>query len=159
MRKSGVEHPERLFRSRPNVSLVIVRASIPAGVTTKDKFDVEIELPPASATTSLAGGWLVATQLAQRAMTKEGEKDDKVIAVGRRPDHDRQRRQAQRPQGRPGPRRRPGQGGLPLPPLDQGGPPERQDLAAPRERGQAAVPPDRGRRPARGWPSPRPTRP
>lgn len=84
MRKSGVEHPERLFKSS-NASLVIVRASIPAGLNTKDKFDVEVELPPASATSSLAGGWLVATQLAQRAMTKEGEKDDKVIAEGAGP--------------------------------------------------------------------------
>ena len=81
MQKSGVDHPERLLKS-PNISLVIVRAVIPAGVSTKDKFDIEIELPPASATSSLAGGWLMTTRLAERAMTKEGEKDDKVIAIG-----------------------------------------------------------------------------
>ncbi len=81
MRKAGVEHPERLLRGSSS-SLVIVRATVPAGLTTKDKFDVEIELPPASATSSLAGGWLVTTQLAQRAATPEGEKDDKVIAAG-----------------------------------------------------------------------------
>ena len=80
MQKAGNEHPERYLKSK-NVSLVIVRALIPAGVSTKDKFDVEIELPPASATSSLAGGYLMETRLAQRAMTKEGEKDDKVIGM------------------------------------------------------------------------------
>ena len=80
MLKSGVEHPERLLKST-SISLVIVRATIPAGMTLKDKYDVEIELPPASATSSLAGGFLMSTRLAQRAMTKEGEKDDKVIAT------------------------------------------------------------------------------
>ena len=80
MQKAGVEHPER-FLKNPSVSLVIVRALIPAGISSKDKFDVEVELPQASATSSLAGGFLMSTRLAQRAMTKEGEKDDKVIAT------------------------------------------------------------------------------
>lgn len=80
MQKSGVEHPERLLKNA-SVSMVTVRALIPAGVSMKDKFDIEIELPPGSATSSLAGGFLMSTRLAQRAMTKEGEKDDKVIAT------------------------------------------------------------------------------
>ena len=84
MQKSGIEHPER-FLKNTSVSLVVVRAVIPAGVTTTDKFDIDIELPPASATTSLAGGWLISTRLAQRAMTKEGEKDDRVIATAMGP--------------------------------------------------------------------------
>ncbi len=79
MQKNNIEHPERFLRLK-SVSMVTVRATVPAGVTTKDKFDVEVELPPSSATTSLAGGWLIMTQLAQRAATKEGDKDDKVIA-------------------------------------------------------------------------------
>lgn len=81
MQKSGVEHPERRLRSA-NISLVTVRAMIPAGISTKDKFDIEIELPQASATSSLANGFLMETRLAERAMTKEGEKDDKVISIG-----------------------------------------------------------------------------
>jgi Flagellar P-ring protein/HEAT repeats len=84
MQKSGMEHPERFLKNK-NVSLVVVRAMIPAGVSTKDKFDIEIELPPASATSSLAGGFLMTTRLAQRAMTKEGAKDDKVIATAMGP--------------------------------------------------------------------------
>ena len=79
MQKAGVEHPEK-FLKNPNISIVTVRALIPAGVSTKDRFDVEVELPQASATSSLAGGYLMTTRLAERAMTKEGEKDDKVIA-------------------------------------------------------------------------------
>jgi flagellar basal body P-ring protein FlgI len=80
MLKSGLEHPEKLLKS-PSISLVVVRATIPAGMNLTDKYDVEIELPPASATSSLAGGFLMSTRLAQRASTKEGEKDDKVIAM------------------------------------------------------------------------------
>ncbi len=80
MQKAGIPHPDKFLKSA-NRTLVIVRATIPAGMTAKDKFDVEIELPPASGTTSLAGGWLVQTRLAQRVATKEGDKDDKVIAA------------------------------------------------------------------------------
>ena len=80
MQKAGIEHPEKFLKSSSR-SLVVVRAVIPAGVSTKDKFDIEIELPPASATSSIAGGWLVTTRLAQRVTTKEGDKDDKVIAT------------------------------------------------------------------------------
>ena len=80
MRKSGINHPEKILETK-TVTLVTVRGTVPAGVTMADKFDIDIELSSATATTSLAGGWLVTTQLAQRAKTKEGEKDDKVIAT------------------------------------------------------------------------------
>ena len=79
MKKAGVQHPEQILRSK-TVTLVTVRATVPAGVAAADKFDIDIEMSPATATTSLAGGWLVTTPLAQRAKTREGEKDDKVIA-------------------------------------------------------------------------------
>jgi hypothetical protein len=81
MQKAGIHHADR-FLKNPNISLVTVRALVPAGISTKDKFDIEIELPQASATSSLANGYLMMTRLAERAMTKEGEKDDKVIATG-----------------------------------------------------------------------------
>jgi flagellar basal body P-ring protein FlgI len=81
MQKSGVIHADRLLRSQ-NISLVIVKATVPAGVSNKDKFDLEIELPQASATSSLANGYLMSTRLAERVRTAEGEKDDKVIALG-----------------------------------------------------------------------------
>jgi len=81
MQKAGIQHADRLLKSS-NISLVTVRAVVPAGVTAKDKFDIEIELPQASATSSLANGFLMMTRLAQRVQTKEGDKDDKVIATG-----------------------------------------------------------------------------
>ncbi len=81
MQKAGIQHADRLLKS-PNISLVTVRAVVPAGVTTKDKFDIEIELPQASATSSLSNGYLMSTRLAPRTMTPEGDKDDKVIALG-----------------------------------------------------------------------------
>jgi hypothetical protein len=84
MQKAGLEHPERLLNS-VNISLVVVRAVIPAGVSTKDRFDIDIELTAASATSSLAGGFLMSTRLAQRVTTKEGDKDDKVIATAMGP--------------------------------------------------------------------------
>ncbi len=80
MQKAGLEHPERLLNST-NISLVVVRAMIPAGVATTDKFDVDIELTSASATSSLAGGFLMTTRLAPRVTTPEGDKDHKVIAT------------------------------------------------------------------------------
>jgi Flagellar P-ring protein len=81
MQKSGVVHADRFLKS-PNVSLVVVRALVPAGISIKDKFDIEIELPQASATSSLANGFLMQTRLAERVQTKEGDKDDKVISIG-----------------------------------------------------------------------------
>ena len=79
MKKSGIPHPEKILQSK-SVTMVTVRATIPAGIGKADFFDSDIELATATATTSLAGGWLISTPLAQRAKTKEGEKDDKVIA-------------------------------------------------------------------------------
>jgi hypothetical protein len=81
MQKSGVVHADRFLKS-PNISLVVVRAVVPAGISTKDRFDIEIELPQASATSSLSNGFLMQTRLAERVQTKEGDKDDKVIALG-----------------------------------------------------------------------------
>lgn len=79
MKKSGLPHPEKILQTK-SVTMVTVRATIPAGISKADHFDADIELAPATATTSLAGGWLISTPLAQRAKTKDGEKDDKVIA-------------------------------------------------------------------------------
>lgn len=62
MRKAQVPNAERWLES-PTTSLVLVRGTIPAGVTTKDRWDVEIELTPASTTTSLEGGYLMLTPL------------------------------------------------------------------------------------------------
>src|SRR5262249_2942841 len=44
-------------------SMVIVRLKVPTGVSTSDRLDVELEVPPACATKSLAGGYLLRCRL------------------------------------------------------------------------------------------------
>jgi len=62
MSKAGVEHASKLL-TNPQFSMVIVRMTIPTGATPKDRLDVEIEVPPACGTKTLAGGYLMATRL------------------------------------------------------------------------------------------------
>jgi flagellar basal body P-ring protein FlgI len=62
MSKAGVEHAEK-YLAQPQFSMVIVRLTIPIGVTTTDRLDVQVEVPPACGTTSLAGGFLMMTRL------------------------------------------------------------------------------------------------
>ena len=62
MTKAGVEHAEKLL-ARPQFSMVIVRLTIPIGVSPTDRLDVQVEVPPACGTTSLAGGYLMMTRL------------------------------------------------------------------------------------------------
>ncbi|HKI19815.1 MAG TPA: flagellar basal body P-ring protein FlgI, partial [Isosphaeraceae bacterium] len=62
MSKAGVEKAEKLL-ANAQVSMVIVRLTIPIGVNPKDKLDVQVEVPPACGTKSLAGGYLLLTRL------------------------------------------------------------------------------------------------
>lgn len=84
MRKAGIEKPNELLASKW-VALVLVRATIPAGVDPTDRFDVELVPTPASTTTSLAGGYLLVTELSQ-SMVKKGEvREGQVMAVAHGP--------------------------------------------------------------------------
>ena len=56
MSKAGVENAEKLL-ANPQVSMVIVRLTIPIGVDPTDRLDVQVEVPPACGTKSLAGGY------------------------------------------------------------------------------------------------------
>ena len=40
-----------------------MRLTIPVGVSPKDRLDVQVEVPPACGTKSLAGGYLLMTRL------------------------------------------------------------------------------------------------
>ncbi|MDG3005602.1 flagellar basal body P-ring protein FlgI [Paludisphaera mucosa] len=62
MAKAGVEYPSKKLESK-QFALVIVRMKIPTGAAPRDRFDVELELPPASSVKSLAGGYLMHTRL------------------------------------------------------------------------------------------------
>ncbi len=72
MSKAGVEKPERLLTS-PQVSMVIVRMTIPMGVDPTDKLDVQVEVPPACGTKSLAGGYLLTSRLFGVTRGREGQ--------------------------------------------------------------------------------------
>ena len=76
MQKAGVTNPNNWLKD-PRFTLVIVKLSIPSGVTPSDRLDVEVELPPGSGTTSLAGGNLLSTRMREVMVlggsTKEGQ--------------------------------------------------------------------------------------
>jgi hypothetical protein len=80
MRKAGVEHPEQ-WLARPSCSMVFIKAILPHGISTKDPIDVDIYLPPASGTTSLAGGRLLMTELQPIVATAQGPKEGRVLAI------------------------------------------------------------------------------
>ena len=63
MRKAGVENANALLSKSKNFAIVIVKGVIHTGVDTKDRLDVQIELPPGSEATSLSGGYLMKTRL------------------------------------------------------------------------------------------------
>ena len=64
MHAAMVPQAEKILASK-NVSLVLIRGSIPPGITKDDRFDVTVELEPDSGTQSLAGGVLLRTELKQ----------------------------------------------------------------------------------------------
>lgn len=83
MRKAGVENANKMLAD-PRMSMVIIRATIPTGVGPTDRLDIEVETPPASGTTSLAGGYLLQTRLREVLIAggtpKEGP--EQAIAEG-----------------------------------------------------------------------------
>ena len=80
MRKAGVEHPEK-WLARPSCSMVYIKAILPHGISTKDPIDVDVYLPPASGTTSLAGGRLLTAELQPIVATSQGPKQGRVLAM------------------------------------------------------------------------------
>ncbi|NDC63132.1 MAG: hypothetical protein EBZ59_03910 [Planctomycetia bacterium] len=80
----GVVEPNRLLAS-PSTSLVWVRGYLPPGVRKGDRFDVHIEVPPDNETTSLAGGWLMETRLAEMAVLGNRIRDGHVLGVAEGP--------------------------------------------------------------------------
>jgi flagellar basal body P-ring protein FlgI len=66
-----VKEPNRILESG-NTSLVMVRGVIPPGANKGDVVDIEVRVPPRSATTSLNGGWLMQARLREMQLL-EGE--------------------------------------------------------------------------------------
>jgi flagellar basal body P-ring protein FlgI len=84
MSKAGVEKPEKLL-TNPQVSMVIVRLTIPVGVGPKDRLDVQVEVPPTCGTTSLAGGYLLTTRLREVLLAGGSPKESFDIALAQGP--------------------------------------------------------------------------
>jgi len=84
MSKAGVEHASKLLESK-RFSMVIVRMKIPTGAAPRDRFDVEIELPPASATKSLAGGYLMLTRLREHLIAGGAPRAGSDVAFAQGP--------------------------------------------------------------------------
>ncbi len=80
MKKAGVDDANRVLADK-TTAMVIVRVKIPTGITTKDRLDVELELPPASGTTSLAGGYLMPTRLREMMIAGGGPKEGPEFAT------------------------------------------------------------------------------
>ncbi len=84
MSKANVEKAERLL-SNKQVSMVIVKMTIPMGVNPTDPIDVQVEVPPACGTTSLAGGYLLTSRLFRIAQAKGETLRDHEMAIAQGP--------------------------------------------------------------------------
>lgn len=84
MSKAGVEHASKLLADT-RYSMVIVKMTIYTGSTPQDRFDVDVELPPASGTTSLAGGYLMATRLREVMVAGGSPRTGADLAIAQGP--------------------------------------------------------------------------
>ena len=84
MQARGVVEPNSLLAS-PTTSLVWVHGYLPPGVRRGDRFDVHVEVPADSETTSLANGWLMETRLAEMAVLGSRIRDGHVLGVAEGP--------------------------------------------------------------------------
>ncbi|MFM8633649.1 MAG: flagellar basal body P-ring protein FlgI [Planctomycetia bacterium] len=80
MQARGVVEPNKLLASK-NTSLVWVHGYLPPGVRKGDRFDVSVEVPSDCDTTSLAGGWLMETRLAEMAVLGSRIRDGHVLGI------------------------------------------------------------------------------
>ncbi len=84
MSKANVEHPDRLL-ANPRVSMVLVTLTIPIGVSPTDRLDVQVEVPPACGTKSLAGGYLLMTRLREVLIAGNTPKGGQDLALAQGP--------------------------------------------------------------------------
>jgi flagellar basal body P-ring protein FlgI len=66
MQKNGIKNPNTVLQSS-NYALVLVRAALPPVARKGDTFDIEVVLPENTSATSLEGGYLLPTRLAEQA--------------------------------------------------------------------------------------------
>ena len=84
MQARGVVEPNALLAST-STSLVWARGYLPAGVRRGDRIDIYVEVPKDSETTSLTGGWLMETRLAEMAVLGSRIRDGHTLGVAEGP--------------------------------------------------------------------------
>lgn len=84
LNKREIPNPNELLAS-PNTSLVLVRGYLRPGIQEGDRFDLEVRVPSRSDATSLRGGWLMETRLAEMAALGGGIRTGHVMALGEGP--------------------------------------------------------------------------
>ncbi len=84
MQARGVIEPNSLLASL-GTSLVWVHGYLPPGCRKGDRFDIAVEVPVSHDTTSLAGGWLMETRLAEKAIVANTIRDGHQLGVAEGP--------------------------------------------------------------------------
>jgi len=79
MQTRGVVSPNAVLASR-DTALVLVRGVLPPGIQKGDHFDIEVRIPSRSETTSLRGGYLLQTRLAELAVLDNQIRQGNVLA-------------------------------------------------------------------------------
>jgi HEAT repeat protein len=80
MQERGVVEPNTLLAS-PATSLAWVHGYLPPGIRKGDRFDVFVEVPADSETTSLANGWLMETRLSELAVLGNAVREGRVLGM------------------------------------------------------------------------------
>jgi flagellar basal body P-ring protein FlgI len=84
MQKRNVVNPNSVLASG-NVSLVFVRGLLRPGIQKGDRFDVEVRIPSQSETTSLRGGYLLESRLAETAILGNQLRSGDLLALAKGP--------------------------------------------------------------------------
>jgi len=84
MQSRGVLEPNALLAA-PSTSLAWIHGYLPPGVRKGDRFDIYVEVPPDNDTSSLAGGWLMETRLAEMAVVGNTIRDGHELGVAEGP--------------------------------------------------------------------------
>ena len=84
MQERGVVEPNTLLAA-PSTSLAWVHAYLPPGIRKGDRFDVFVEVPPDSETTSLTGGWLMETRLSELAVLGNAVREGRALGIAEGP--------------------------------------------------------------------------
>lgn len=84
MNRREVDSPNDVL-ALPSTSLVLARAFLRPGLQKGDRFDVEVGVPTRSETTSLRGGWMLSTRLAEMAVLGEQIREGHVLGSAEGP--------------------------------------------------------------------------